>query len=294
MASKLSENVIHYGGEEGERWLKQLPQRIEELSDSWQLKEVTPYKNLSFNYVAHALQSGEPVVLKIGWAQNAIVREREWLKYYEDKSELVINVLAQQGDDAYLMPRLSPGTTAETLSDEDSTELIGHCVKSLHGSETDEKQKTNYPNVLEWFSELQSAGNAARQVLSDRIDKAHAIAKELAEVNETRLLHGDLHHTNLLKDQSEWVITDPHGVLGDPAHECAAMLRNGLMFIDTTLSKATHRRVDQLANITGLDKKRICAWGYAQNILSCVWSLNANPKADVAAVIQVIDTLDIG
>jgi streptomycin 6-kinase len=40
------------------------------------------------------------------------------------------------------------------------------------------------------------------------------------------LLHGDLHHLNVLKSQDGWKAIDPKGVAGEPAYEVCALLLN--------------------------------------------------------------------
>lgn len=41
-----------------------------------------------------------------------------------------------------------------------------------------------------------------------------------------RLLHGDLHHFNILRDSQSWTVIDPQGVNAPPVMECGPFLRN--------------------------------------------------------------------
>ena len=89
------------------------------------------------------------------------------------------------------------------------------------------------------------------------------------------LLHGDLHQYNILQHGDSWLAIDPKGVLGEPAYEIGAALRNPC---DTFLQlpdpqKITRRRLDQMADELGFDRARIRAWGIAQAILSACWSI---------------------
>ena len=48
-----------------------------------------------------------------------------------------------------------------------------------------------------------------------------------ASQTSTRLLHGDLHHYNILRDGDRgWVAIDPKGVVGEVEYEIGAALRN--------------------------------------------------------------------
>ena len=287
--SDLARNVASYGGSAGRRWLEALPARVAALTGRWALVDVEPFDGLTFNYVARARRGSRAVVLKIGWEDLAIRRERAWLRHF--RSSGVVEIVADDGDDAYLMQCLDPGESVVILPEASATEAIGHAIHSLGGGDPSIPTAPTYPTLDDWFSALPRASPAARNGLGARLDRAGALVRELQQPGERRLLHGDLHHTNVLNHADTWVVTDPHGVIGDPAHECAAMLRNALPLIDGDLGRGVRRRVDGLAALTGYDARRIRDWGYAQNVLSCVWSLDADAHADVTDVVAVIDAL---
>lgn len=291
-ASEFAHNVASYGGRDGERWLLQLDRQVALLADRWELTAIRPFAGLSMNFVASASRRGLPVVLKVGWDSGAVRRERIWLEHYEQRTGgAVVKVLAHDEGDAYLMQRLEPGTSVDqTLSDDAATEVIGQAITKLNGAAS-EGIDVDYRRVVDWFTQLDHASGAARATLGARIDRANDLAHELSAGVTADLLHGDLHHMNVLAHDGRWLITDPQGVYGDPTHECAAMLRNALAPIRDDLKSGVHRRVAILAEITGFDAERIIAWGYAQNVLSCVWSLDSDPNADVADVVNVVDAL---
>lgn len=79
---------------------------------------------------------------------------------------------------------------------------------------------------------------------------------------QTVFLHGDLHHLNVLRDQSTWRAIDPKGLCGDPNFEVIAYLRNPHDVIRNcpdfvALSRA---RILRFANRLGLDPWRMAAW----------------------------------
>ena len=45
------------------------------------------------------------------------------------------------------------------------------------------------------------------------------------------VLHGDLHHDNVLRHGDGWVVIDPHGYVGDAAVEPATMLYNPIPYV---------------------------------------------------------------
>jgi streptomycin 6-kinase len=94
-------------------------------------------------------------------------------------------------------------------------------------------------------------------------------------MDETFLLHGDLHHWNILStDRELWLAIDPKGVLGEPAYEVGAWLRNPFPQILTfdQPRKVIARRLDQFADQLTLARDRMLGWGIAQAVLASWWS----------------------
>ena len=88
------------------------------------------------------------------------------------------------------------------------------------------------------------------------------------------LLHGDLHHYNILSAQrAPWLAIDPHGLVGEPAFETGAFFGNPFDLLDRPdPARILQRRADILAERLMLGRARIVGWGFAYQMLSAVWS----------------------
>ncbi len=88
------------------------------------------------------------------------------------------------------------------------------------------------------------------------------------------MLHGDLHHGNVLAAEREpWLVIDPKGVVGDPAYEPAVMLWNSHAGVGARdAADRLAARLDILAEMLCHDRRRMAAWGFAQAVLSACWS----------------------
>jgi streptomycin 6-kinase len=89
------------------------------------------------------------------------------------------------------------------------------------------------------------------------------------------LLHGDLHHWNILSAQRQpWLALDPKGIVGEPIFDAGALLRNPVYKILSTLNfkSITHRRLEILAEVLGFEQERMLAWSLAQAVISAQWS----------------------
>jgi streptomycin 6-kinase len=108
------------------------------------------------------------------------------------------------------------------------------------------------------------------------VERAEATFTEfLATPYEPVLLHGDLHHGNILTAQREpWLALDPKGVVGEAAYEVGAFLRNPMprLLQGPDPGRLLARRVDQMAEELGFDRERLLRWGIAQAVLSAWWS----------------------
>ena len=65
MDSNLKQNIIKIYGAEGRQWLDSLPDITAKIANEHNLYELTPVKNMTFNYVASGYQNDNPIILKI-------------------------------------------------------------------------------------------------------------------------------------------------------------------------------------------------------------------------------------
>lgn len=81
------------------------------------------------------------------------------------------------------------------------------------------------------------------------------------------LLHGDLHHDNILLDQQRgWLAIDPKGMVGDPACQAARLLRNPLpaLLQQNNPAAVTKTRVDILAARLQQEPQRVLQWAFTE------------------------------
>jgi len=97
----------------------------------------------------------------------------------------------------------------------------------------------------------------------------------IATMAEPVLLHGDLHHENILDaGGGNWLAIDPKGLIGAPAYEVGALPRNPLprLMAAPGPGRILARRIDQLAEELALERSRLRDWALAQAVLSAWWS----------------------
>lgn len=178
---------------------------------------------------------------------------------------------------AVLLERLDPGDELVKLArdgnDERATEILAYVVNQL----ADHTAPEGCATVLDWAGGFDRYLNTAdKQLPAILVHKAHDIYQRLAKSSSrTMLLHGDLHHYNVLFDAKRgWVAIDPKGVVGELEYEVGAILRNPREQPDFFTSREViERRLGTLTDSLQLDYRRTLQWSFAQAVLSAIWDV---------------------
>ncbi len=114
-------------------------------------------------------------------------------------------------------------------------------------------------------------------------------------MGEPVVLHGDLHHDNVLRlGAGGWLAIDPAGIVGEREYETGALLRNpwpGLLELPHP-GRILERRIDQLAEALELDVGRIRGWAYSEAVLAAVWcEQDAKDPAYMRACADLLEPL---
>ena len=93
---------------------------------------------------------------------------------------------------------------------------------------------------------------------------------------ENRLLHGDMHHFNVLRDAATgWRLIDPHGVVGHPLYELGAFLRNpwGPCYTEPGVRTRLAERIDVLSDRLSIPRSVVAEYGFYGAAISVAWSV---------------------
>jgi streptomycin 6-kinase len=272
--------MIEVYGDVGAAWLEHLPQLIAECEQRWALTVQPPFA-LTYNYVAPAVRvDGTPVVIKLGVPGSVIQTELAALQLYDGKG--IVQLLEADADQAaLLLERLLPGTPLTQLALQDDAQATAIAAEVMRQLWRPAPADHPFPTVQKWsqgMQRLRTHFDGGTGPLPKRlVELAETLfADLLASMAEPVLLHGDLHHDNILSAHRQpWLALDPQGVVGEPAYEVGALLRNPMpqLLSWPDLKRVQARRVDQLAEVLGFDRERIVAWGVAQAVLSGWWSI---------------------
>ncbi len=276
--------TIELFGEEGRAWLARLPAILATCEEQWQLTIGAPFGNLSFNYVASAVRAdGTEVIVKTGLTDE-FPSQPEALRHFAGRGMVQLLAYDEQNA-AMLLERLKPGTSLRAVEDD---EVAISCAVAVMRRLWHPLPPQHYPfpTISDWgagFARLRTcyAGETG-PIAPALFAKAEQLYAELcASMAEPVLLHGDLHQDNILAaERMPWLAIDPKGVIGEPAFETGALLRNFWpdILAVTNPRSLMARRIDQLSAELGFERERIANWGFAQAVLSAVWSIEDTGK----------------
>jgi len=246
--------------------------------DRWGIEIEGPVDDHPFAW--WALQQGRHVVVKAGDA-SARAREAAALRALGSGATTVVAFDASLG--LLATERILPGDDIRPLARADDDEATRH-VAQLAVLLRQDQGAGDLPPLSEIGAAFASARDAR---LPDRLrDRAEGIFRELIATSaDDVVLHGDLHHMNVLNAGDGWRAIDPHGWVGDPAFEAAALLANprGLVeegdarFMDgRDLAQRSRRRASIYAEVAGLDVERVRAWGFVGCVIAELWMLESH------------------
>ena len=185
---------------------------------------------------------------------------------------------------AMLLERLQPGTSLVNMAfdgrDEEATDIVADVIEQMAARDVPDGCKTNalWARGFERYLTTDD-----ERIPKQLVESAQEVFSDLGtSQSRPRLLHGDLHHYNILFDSNRgWLAIDPKGVIGELEYEIGAVLRNPQERPDLFLPRPViERRIRQLTDRLNLSYERTLAWGFAQAVLSAIWEIEDGHEVD--------------
>lgn len=186
----------------------------------------------------------------------------------------------QYDENALVLERLISDITLLDMvkngQDDASTRIICGVAAQLHAP------RSATPPLLisleEWFQELWPAVDKYGGILTE----SAALARELLDNQADKaVLHGDLHHENILhSDTRGWLAIDPKRLVGERAFDFANILCNP----DKATALGTGRlarQVDIISSAARIAPQHLLKWTVAWAGLSAAWILNDGDDASL-------------
>ena len=286
-------------GREGEAWLEELPSILRRCCDKWGLTLGRPAGDIKANYIAFVeMGNGEDAVLKVGVPHDDFSAEMEALAIYQGRG---INRLidCDKALNAMLLERLRPGRTLDSVEDRrERIEVAARILQDLHA--VPPPSNHTLPHFMDWmrsaFADARSCGDAERaRGCMEQIPRVESMMGILMERDEPRiLLHGDLHHWNILSDGDRgWKAIDPKGVIGASCLDAGRFINNAMGFGETAAEKREIllEALTVFSDILGENEERIFAGAFCDRIMGSSWGLKHPPDANEASSREALEVM---
>ncbi|MCV6824271.1 MULTISPECIES: aminoglycoside phosphotransferase family protein [Halocynthiibacter] len=262
---------------------------LQRLVSHWALSEVLPLADTHSSKVFTAEYQGIPVVLKIMKPASDEQQSARILHYFDGLGAVrVIRDLRE----AMLLEKLDPEPHLKAMvqqeQDLEAAAIISNTISALHT-----KRETKRPDGIRTlevqFTEL---FDKARTPCAPSFHNAAGIARRLlSSEQELCVLHGDIHHENILNSERGWLAIDPKGIFGERTYEVANTLCNP---VDTPTIVHSSERATQLAKhfaeTLNLDANRILEFAFVHACCSVCWA--EENKQDTSYAEETIRTLE--
>ena len=288
----LIARVERVHGEPGKQWLARLPALVSECCARWSLKLDPPLENLSYNLVLpgriagigleHA-PAGTAVALKLGVPCSELVTEAAALSLFQGTAAvLLIDHDASLG--ALLMERILPGTAIHKVQGEvEATRSAAALMRRLWRTPPGDHI---FPTLSTWFGAFKRLRNrfdgGTGPFPQELIAKAERTFAELnASAERSIVLHGDLHHENILfSEERGWLAIDPKGICGDPGYDVGPFMLNQVSAGTSTAAtiEILTNRLSVFSEELGISRERLARWAFCHAVLSALWDFEESAE----------------
>ena len=181
-------------------------------------------------------------------------------------------VLAQEGDALLLeraMGNRSLADLARTGRDDEANRIICAVVATLHAHSA--KPPPDLIALTQWFRDLEPAAEKHGGMLA----LSAATARELlAHPRDVVVLHGDIHHDNILDFGARgWLAIDPKRLSGERGFDYANLFCNPENDPGVMAPDRFRRRLAVVAEASRIKRERLLQWILAWAGLSAAWWL---------------------
>lgn len=298
IADMLVVRMINGHGEDAATaWLEGLPLLLDSWCDQWDVTILPETAPMSFNLVlfGESATAGE-VVLKLNLPSSEVQSEIEALAQVH--GEGMVRLIGADPSAALMMlERVRPGTPLQDIpmSDLESTMIGAGIMKRFWRTP---ERHDHLHRLRPWLRSLFTFPGRSSAVTSlipmYLVEQAIAVADHLlSEPRGEVLLHGDIHHWNILQGSKQgWITIDPKGLIGEHGYDTATWMLNPWGIGERLdLEEIMSARLDLFARELSIDRKRLTEWAFVHSVLSMCWTLEDDGIQDLTSALRCSTTL---
>jgi streptomycin 6-kinase len=188
-------------------------------------------------------------------------------------------------DDAILLERAQGGLSLSDFArrgrDDEATRIICDVIAELHAP-----RAKPFPQLIPlsyWFRDLEPVAASHGGILAHSAEVARFLLEDPREVG---VLHGDIHHDNILDfGKRGWLAIDPKRLQGERGFDYANLFCNPDVGDPShriaTLPDRFARRLQIVVKRSGIDRRRLLLWIIAWTGLSAAWLIGDGHSPEI-------------
>jgi streptomycin 6-kinase len=195
-------------------------------------------------------------------------------------------------EDAIVMERAEAGVSLADIArggrDDEASCTLCAVLRELYRPKV--RAPPALPALAEWFEPLRRTGEAHGGILRVAAETATRL---LAGQRDVVVLHGDMHHGNVLRfGPHGWLAIDPKGLVGERAFDYANIFCNPDDQIATSPGRLA-RQISVVAKAADLAPNRLLLWVLAWAGLSAAFSLEDRAVPNTALKIAELAAAEL-
>ena len=224
---------------------------------------------------------GKTAVLKVGLPLKdvEIYGEAAYLKVLDGEGAVKLFEFDHERQ-AMLLERVAPGANLKSVCKRRESEAVLitiRVLKRILWPVPDDQD--DFIQLDDWFDGFRRAKGT--KFPRDYADRALEFYAELSKDEKNIfLLHGDLHHDNILSATREpFLVIDPKGIIGHVGYDIGVFLNNHHDWLEwnTRLESRLDQAVAEFARSFDLEERVIRKWAFCQMVLSWWWMFDEMP-----------------
>lgn len=290
---ELVRNLVHaHGAAALDAWIQGMPQVLDDWCTKWDMtiSDDVPPSDYNVMFFAESARVG-PVVLKMNLPSPEVLSELEAIA--QTSGHGIVRLVAADPAIAIMMlERVYPGTPLRTadLKDNESV-LIGADIMRRFWRVP--RRPDNLFPLREWVASLLEY--PMRPTYPDGPIPAHMIDRAITTTEyllntqtDPVLLHGDIHHDNILWGGDRgWITIDPKGLIGERGFDIGTWMHNPIGFgLRPDFERLLRERIAVFAAQLALDPHRIAQWSFMFLVLSMCWWTEAEGYDDLTSTMR--------
>ena len=253
---------------------------LQEYQALWALSDPTLIAKTNTSHVYKVQHKSNVVVLKL-YTQAGREDEARGPIFLDLCSGNSAAKVFKYDDNACLLEFIDGDVLIELVNqgkDEEATAIIGDVLKKIHQTKI-----SNDTGLIDLKTYMRYLFKYAKGDCPDIVKRAAQVAEQyLKKPAPTCLLHGDMHHENVMHHPERgWLALDPKGVIGNPAFDLANTLHNPIPHKNLYHNEARLlKQVEILSQKTDIKSQDILESAYIHGALSSCWTKSDDGEHD--------------